>query len=83
VFAEPLPDDAAPEEELLDEDVLAPEELLEDDEVAAPDELLEDEATCAASIGEEPPPQADSPMARAIGRVSVPAARGLDVRCFT
>jgi hypothetical protein len=78
------PDDAAPEEELLDEDVLAPDELLEVDELAAPDELLEDEASCAvAFIGEDPPPQPDASVARATDIVTAQPALSLYCRCFT
>jgi hypothetical protein len=55
-----------------------------DEEVLAPDELLEDEEpTCtAASIGEEPPPQADSSRAAATEIVAAPAL-GLYCRCVT
>jgi hypothetical protein len=72
------PDDAAPEEELVDEDVLPPDELLADDELVAPDELLEDETSGAvALIGEEPPPQADTSIASATGIVAAQPALGV------
>jgi hypothetical protein len=64
--------------------VLAPDELLEDDELAAPDELLEVEVTCAAAlVGEEPPPQAESRLAKAMVAASAHRAVNSDFRCST
>jgi hypothetical protein len=65
-------------------EVTPDEELLEDDALAVPDELVEEEATCAVAFpDEEPPPQAETSIAKATDRVSVGPAPNLEFRCFT
>jgi hypothetical protein len=81
----PVPELLLPlDEELL---LLAPLEdvdpLLPDEDVLPPDELVEEEATCAAFPDEEPPPQAETSIAKATDRVSAGPAANLDFRCFT
>src|SRR5450631_4242849 len=73
--------EVTPDEELLDDE--APDEEPLDEDVLPPDELVEEEATCAAFPDEEPPPQAETSIAKATDRVSARPAANLDFRCFT